>query len=80
MIQNSMAWLAPHIAELQSYGANIRWSLQIHDELLFRCDEEWVEVLTPLVIEALTTHHGTTLIVPVGADSAVARTWGGLKD
>ena len=80
MIQNSMAWLRPYIAELQSAGADIKWSLQIHDELLFRCSEEWVEVLDPLVTEALTQHHGTELVVPVAADSAVSNTWGGLKD
>lgn len=79
MIQNSMRWLAPHIRQLQQSGLNIKWRLQIHDELIFSFDEWMWDLINPLVLEALTVHCGIKLRVPVLADGAMAKNWGDLK-
>jgi DNA polymerase I-like protein with 3'-5' exonuclease and polymerase domains len=79
MIQRSMAWLRPRIWDMQQAGWNVRWVLQVHDELLLRFDEGLAEVVGELVLEALTEHAGIELCVPVEADGAVSKTWAGLK-
>ena len=79
MIQRSMAWLRPHIRGLQDEGYNVRWCLQIHDELIFQFDEDLWEVMDPLVREGLTEHCGLELSVPLEADGHMSKTWGGLK-
>jgi DNA polymerase-1 len=78
MIQRSMAWLKPRIHEMRQDGLNVRWLLQIHDELLLRFMAELWDVLDPLIIEGLT-QHSLALIVPVKAKGSCARSWGKLK-
>lgn len=79
MIQTSMAWLKPYVRSLRLAGANVRWCLQIHDEVILRFDEDLWSTLDPLVTEGLT-EHTLKLIVPVKAKGSCARTWGRLKD
>lgn len=79
LIQHSMAWLRPYIKSLQDAGEDVRWVLQIHDELIFMFKKELWEVMDPLVREALTEHHGQNLVVPLSASGNMSESWGGLK-
>jgi DNA polymerase-1 len=80
MIQNSMRWLKPHIVTLQDAGCNVKWQLQVHDELIFRFSQDLWEVMDGLVMEALTEHHGlNNLGVPITAKGHMAKNWAGLK-
>lgn len=79
MIQRSMIWLKPQIRALQQSGLNIKWCLEVHDELDFVIDEYLWPLLYDLVMEALTKHCGVTLKVPVLAEGKCSRTWGETK-
>lgn len=79
MIQRSMAWLRPQIRDLQRAGADVRWALQIHDELVLMFTPDLWPVLDGLVREGLTRHSGVELCVPVDADGHMSDNWGGLK-
>jgi DNA polymerase-1 len=78
LLQRSMAWLRPRIADLQSQGVNVKWVLQVHDALLLQVAESAVDIVRPLVVEGMTQHAGMKLRVPIMVDSNVSRTWGGL--
>jgi DNA polymerase I-like protein with 3'-5' exonuclease and polymerase domains len=78
MIQNSMAYLRPLVRRWQNAGLNVRWTLQVHDAILLRLDEELVEFVEPQVREALCEHARIRLRVPVEAKSKTARSWGEL--
>lgn len=80
MIQNSMRWLKPHIREMQELGMNVTWALQIHDELIFRFDEELWPLMNSLVHTALTKHHGLpNPKVPIQSSGTFGASWGDLK-
>lgn len=80
MLQNAMRWLNKELRPLRQDGANIRWALQVHDEIIFAAPEEWAEVVEALMIEALIEHHGVSdMTVPVEASSSIAKSWGELK-
>lgn len=79
MIQNSMIWLAPKIRAMQERGADVRWALQIHDEIILIFTPDLWDELNDLVTEALTQHSGITLRVPVLCEGHCAETWGELK-
>lgn len=79
MIQGSMAWLKPRIRAMQKAKANVRWCLQIHDELILRADRKLWPELNELVIEGLTKHSGIELCIPVEAEGHAGTTWAGLK-
>jgi uracil-DNA glycosylase family 4 len=82
MIQRSMIWLRPRIWKMrQTNGTDVRWRLQIHDEVIFTCPDKKkvVKSLDRLVIEGLTKHHGVKARVPIEAEAKKARRWGELK-
>jgi uracil-DNA glycosylase family 4 len=79
MIQNSIIWLKYVIRDMQDAGMDIRWNLQVHDEVIMTFEEGLWEVLNPIVLEGLTKHCGIRLRVPIEAEGAMDRTWGGLK-
>lgn len=79
MIQQAMTWLRPRVEKMRDDGADVRWVLQVHDELIFLFREELAGELGALVMEALTGHCGMELRVPIEASGATARTWGELK-
>lgn len=79
MIRNSMRWLKKRVAELQAMSFTVQWCLQIHDEVVLLFDEDLWEMLDDIVVEALTCHHGSDMVVPVEASGHMARSWGGLK-
>ena len=80
MLQNSMVWLDPKIRELQSAELNIHWCLQIHDELIFRFDEDLWEIMNDLVTTALTKHHGVhDMPMSILCEGHMAQSWGLLK-
>lgn len=79
MIQMAMAWLRPRLDEFRNLtGGFLRWSLQIHDELIFWFDEDLHDSLKDLVLEALRDHT-PRLRVPVDANWASAADWGSLE-
>lgn len=78
--QNSIIWLAPYIRELQDAGYNVKWRQQVYDEIILSFDVDLWEVIDPLVVEALTMHHGVKgITVPVEADGKWASSWDQLK-
>ena len=81
MIQHSMAHLRRIIWDLQDSGVDVRWLLQIHDELIFLFPEDaWiVEMISSNVNDALVNHCGLRLRVPVLAEGHTARSWDKVK-
>lgn len=80
MIQNSMRWLNKRIREMQELGMNVTWALQIHDELIFRFDEELWPLMDSLVRDALTKHHGLpNPKIPIQSSGNFGASWGDLK-
>jgi DNA polymerase I-like protein with 3'-5' exonuclease and polymerase domains len=83
MMQRSLIWLRPYIRGLQAAGEDVRFILQIHDEVLIKFRSEGEDgglwpTLNPLVTEALT-QHGKKLIVPVKCSGSHNKKWGKLK-
>lgn len=79
MTQNAMAWLRPYVRDMQREGLNVRWCLQIHDEVILRMDRDLYDVVSPIVVEGMTEHCGIELLVPVEVDGHMAQTWSELK-
>lgn len=78
--QNSIIWLAPYIRDLQDSGYNVKWRQQVYDEIILSFDVDLWEVIDPLVVEALTQHHGVKgITVPVEADGKYGSTWESIK-
>lgn len=80
MLQNSMRWLIPKVKELRANSVDVRWCLQIHDEVMFIVEENYAEDVKKLVLEGLENHHEVdNLLVPVKAEGSIARVWGELE-
>lgn len=82
MIQRSMIALRPRIEALVGMGWDVRWCLQIHDEvdLMGEDDEELREVVHEMVMDALTRRHGVDdMRVPVEAEGHWGKSWDELK-
>lgn len=79
LMQRSMTWMYPHIRDIRASGVDVRLLLQIHDEIILLCPEEYTDVIGVICVEALTEHCGISLDVPVKASGAWARSWGSLK-
>lgn len=78
LIQNAMAGLRQPIRELQRQGVGVWWTLQVHDALLFRVEEEHVARVEELVLDGMVRYCGLELQVPLLADAKTATTWGDL--
>jgi DNA polymerase-1 len=78
MLQSAIVWLKPYIRAMVEAGEDIRWVLQIHDEIILRFRRGMWETIDPLVVEGLT-QHSLKLSVPIKAKGNYARTWGKLK-
>lgn len=78
LIQKSMIHLIPQIRAMQDAGLNIKWTLQYHDSIILRLDEELFEMVSEIVLDALVNHCGMRLRVPITAEGSCARSWGGL--
>lgn len=79
MIQRSMIYLRDEIRALQDAGLNVRWCLQIHDELILRLDRDLWELVDEIVVEGLTKHAGVELRVPIEAGGSFATSWGEIE-
>lgn len=79
LIQKSIIWLRPIIRDMQLSGLNVKWRLQVHDEIILSFDRELWDMLNDLVIDALTNHCGMELRVPVKAEGAMGKNWSSLK-
>lgn len=79
LIQKSIIWLRPIIRDMQLSGLNVKWRLQVHDEIILSFDRELWDMLNDLVIDALTNHCGMELRVPVKAEGAMGKSWNLLK-
>lgn len=51
--------------------------LQIHDELIFEGEKEWLESSTPLIQSIM--ENAVQLLVPLKAEPKVGKTWGDIK-
>ncbi len=80
ILQNSMVWLKEQVWKLVDAGVDVKWRLQLHDELMFTCPEEHADLLGVLIVQALTEHHGCVgWRVPIEANWEKAKKWGLLK-
>lgn len=79
LIQRSIIHLKPIVREMQKLGMNVHWSMQVHDEIIMRIDEELWEIVDALVVDALTNHCGMELRIPVEASGNQAQSWAKLK-
>ena len=50
--------------------------LQIHDELVFEAPENEVEIVTPLIKQAMEDVRGIELKVPLIAEVGIGINWG----
>ena len=59
--------------------AKVRWILQIHDELIYFCDERAAEDMLNLIAEVMTWHHffppTTSYNLPIVAEGGVGYSW-----
>jgi len=78
-------WLAPELKTLFDRYLPSNWVMSIDDPATWENieripDEELWDIIDPLVVEALTQHHGLDdLSVPLEAEGHMSREWGGLK-
>ena len=79
MIQKAMVWLRTPIRRLQDQGAYVRWAMQMHDELVFRCEPAVYPELEAVVREGMERHSGVELSVPVIVDGGCGTRWADLK-
>lgn len=79
MIRRSMRWLKERVRELQDAGFVVQWCLQVHDEVILLFEEDLWPVMDELVVEGLTQHHESDMVVPVEASGHKAKSWGELK-
>lgn len=82
MTQASQAYVYRCLLGLQSAGLDIRFHLQIHDELLYSFPRRLWPTMNALVTDAMTNHYGrgrVRLCVPVECDGHMASNWGELK-
>ena len=79
MLQRSMGHLTKVIWGLQDAGFNVKPRLQVHDELVFSCGEDEVDIVSGLVIDAMVNHCGVKLIVPVKAKAHIGDSFDKLK-
>ncbi|MDE2816950.1 MAG: DNA polymerase I [Chloroflexota bacterium] len=63
-----------HVADqLAATGLPVRMLLQVHDELVFECDEAVIDATTDLVIPLM--ENAVSLDVPVKVDAKVGASW-----
>lgn len=79
MLQRAMGHLMPIIWSMQDAGLNVKPRLQVHDELIFSCDEEIVDMLGDIIIDSMINHCGIKLRVPVKAKAHIGDSWAKLK-
>lgn len=80
MIQEAMRNLRPTIWSMVDSGLDVKWRLQVHDELIFSCTEDIVDTLGCFTLNAMSNMKGVLKMkVPVVAKGHVARDWGELK-
>lgn len=79
MLQRSMAWLRDRVWDLQDDGKDVRWLLQIHDELVLLFPQSMAGMVSRLIIHGLTKKSGIELRVPIEADGKVGRRWSDTK-
>jgi len=79
MIQRAMIYLRPQIRSMQDSGLNVKWRLQVHDELLKSFTPDLWEPLDYIVRDALVNHSGIELRVPIECEGKYASRWSDLK-
>lgn len=52
--------------------------MQVHDELIFEVEDEWISVVAPLIHDTMV--HAVELDVPVKVDCEVGANWKDLKE
>ena len=63
-----------HVADqLAATGLPVRMLLQVHDELVFECDEAVIDATTDLVVPLM--ENAVALDVPVKVDAKVGESW-----
>lgn len=78
IMHNAIRGLRQPIRDMQEQGVGVWWTLQVHDSLLFRVVEEYVEQVRDVVLDGMVRYCGLNMAVPVLVDAKTARTWGDL--
>lgn len=74
ILKEAMRRLTPLVNQWQNeYGVVCRPLLQIHDELIFEVEDEWLPVIAPQFHEVMCT--AVELTVPVKVDCEVGKNW-----
>jgi len=79
VLKEAMRQLVPIVREWQEgYGVVCRWLLQVHDELIFEVEDEWLPVIAPQFHEVMV--NAVELSVPVKVDCEVGKNWKELEE
>jgi len=74
ILKEAMGLLVPMIREWrEEYGIGINAILQVHDELIFEVEDDWIPVVAPLIHEVMV--GAVELTVPVKVDCEVGHNW-----
>ena len=78
ILKEAMRRLTPIVNQWQNeYGVVCRPLLQIHDELIFEVEDEWLPIIAPQFHEVMCT--AVELTVPVKMDCETGKNWKELK-
>ena len=79
ILKEAMVRLWPVVREWQEdYGVICRPLLQVHDELIFEVEDEYLSIIAPQFNQIMT--EAVELSVPVKVDCEVAHNWKDLKE
>lgn len=79
MLRRAMArWTEDYQPALNAAGAEVRALLQFHDEMVVECNEEYAEMVGPVLEECMLADSGL-FDVPVKAEWNSGKNWGELK-
>ncbi len=79
ILKEAMRRLHPIVQEWQNaYGIVCRPLLQVHDELIFEVEDEWIPVVAPQFHQVMV--EAVELSVPVKVDVEVGKNWRDLEE
>ena len=77
-IKEVMKQSLPYRQAWKRIGVRCDLVMQVHDELIYEMDEEWIPYIVPIFKQVMET--AVPLIVPVKADVEIGTTWGNMKE
>ena len=78
ILKEAMVQLRPAVKEWQDQDVVCRPLLQVHDELIFEVEEEWLPVIAPQFQQIMV--EAVELSVPVKVDVEAGKNWKCLEE